>query len=313
MEYVDTSRRKSPRPGGRGKRGGMLRGLTPSRLGTRLGLLVVYLMLLATTAVVAYPLVMLFIGSFKSQFEFYTNPLGLPDSWAPDNFGVAKDNIPYFTLFGNSILVTAGSILILLACASALAFALSNFKFRGRNGLYLLFILMLVVPLTTAFIPQYVEIVKLHLDNTRTALMLIYAAGGMPLAVVLLRTFFDTIPGELIDASRIDGCNHFASFWRIVLPIAKPGLATVVIIQFLASWNDFFYPLIILHDPDKFTIALGMQNLIANSLNTSGNSAYSSFGVILAALTIAIVPIIVVYTIMQRQFISGLTAGALKG
>ena len=169
------------------------------------------------------------------------------------------------------------------------------------------------MPLPTAFIPQYIEVIKLHLDNTRTSLMLIYAAGGMPLAVVLLRAFFDTIPGELIDAARIDGCNHFVSFWRIILPIAKPGLATVVIIQFLNAWNDFFYPLIILHDPNKFTVALGMQNLIENTLNTSGNSAFSSFGVMLAALSIAVVPIIVVYTLMQRQFISGLTAGALKG
>ena len=92
---------------------------------------------------------------------------------------------------------------------------------------------MLVVPLPTAFIPQYIEVVKLHLDNSRTALMLIYAAGGMPLAVVLLRAFFETIPGELIDAARIDGCSHFASYWRIILPISRPGPATVVIIR---SW-----------------------------------------------------------------------------
>lgn len=306
MELVDTSRRKSPRI----RKPGLLRN---NRLGARLGMMLVYLLLLAMTAVIAYPLVMLLIDSFKTQFEFYTNPLGLPASWAPDNFGVAKDNIPYLTLFGNSIVITGGTIVLVLACASTLAFALSNFSFRGRKGLYLLFILMLVVPLPTAFIPQYIEVVKLHLDNSRTALMLIYAAGGMPLAVVLLRAFFETIPGELIDAARIDGCSHFASYWRIILPISKPGPATVVIIQFLAAWNDFFYPLIILHDPNKFTVALGMQNLIENTLNTSGNSAFAGFGVILAALTIAIVPIVVVYTLMQRQFISGLTAGALKG
>lgn len=313
MEHVDASRRlnaRLPEHIARRKTPGRL---SPSQLGASLGSVVVYLLLLVVTAVIAYPLIMLLLDSFKGQFEFYTNPLGLPASWAPDNFGVAKDNIPYLTLFGNSIIVTVGTILLVLACASTIAFALSNFRFRGRDGLYLLFVLMLVVPLTTAFIPQYIEIVKLHLDNTRTALMLIYAAGGMPLAVVLLRAFFHTIPGELIDAARIDGCTNFASFWRIILPIAKPGLATVVIIQFLNAWNDFFYPLIMLHDSNKFTVALGMQNLIANTLNTSGNSAFSSYGVMLAALTIAVVPIIVVYTLMQRQFISGLTAGALKG
>jgi raffinose/stachyose/melibiose transport system permease protein len=148
-------------------------------------------------------------------------------------------------------------------------------------------------------------VVRLHLVDTYAALILPYTSGSLPLSIFLLRAFFQSIPQELTDAGRIDGCSHFTAFVRIVLPISKPGLATVVILTFLNSWNEFFLALIFIHNPNIMTLPLGLQAFFFQ---------YSvQWNYLFAALTMSIIPIVVVYLVMQRQFIAGLTAGAIRG
>jgi ABC-type glycerol-3-phosphate transport system permease component len=147
-------------------------------------------------------------------------------------------------------------------------------------------------------------LVSLHLTNTYFALILPYAAGGLPVSIFLLRAFFDTIPHELEEAAKIDGCSDFGAFLRVVLPISGPGLAAVAILQFVNSWNELVLALVAIRNADLRTIPLGLQVFISDQVE---------WGPVFASLSMATIPVIIVYVLMQRQFIRGLTAGAIKG
>jgi ABC-type glycerol-3-phosphate transport system permease component len=160
-------------------------------------------------------------------------------------------------------------------------------------------------PLIALMVPLFQTMRALGLLNTYLALILPYAAGGLPLSIFLLRAFFESVPREIEEAARIDGCSELAAFWRVVLPISGPGLATVTILQFLGAWNEFILALIFIRNQSLRTIPLGLQAFFFE---------YSvEWGYLFAALSMATVPVIVVYVLMQRQFIRGLTAGAVKG
>jgi raffinose/stachyose/melibiose transport system permease protein len=264
-----------------------------------------YLVIAAFSALVVYPLVAMVFGSFKTQYEFYANPWGPPASLNWNNYVYAwqQAEIPRFIV--NSVIVSVGTVALTLALASCAAYAFSTFRFRGDRSLFLMFVLLLIVPVPVGIIPLYVIVVRLHLVDTYGALILPYTSGSLPLSIFLLRAFFQSIPQELTDAGRIDGCSHFTAFLRIVLPISKPGLATVVILTFLNSWNEFFLALIFIHNPNLMTLPLGLQAFFFQ-YNVEWNYLF-------AALTMSIVPIVVVYLVMQRQFIAGLTAGAIRG
>jgi raffinose/stachyose/melibiose transport system permease protein len=153
-------------------------------------------------------------------------------------------------------------------------------------------------------IPLYAVLVSLRLTNTYLVLILPYAAAGLPVSIFLLRTFFDTIPRELEEAARIDGCSDFGAFWRVVLPISGPGLAAVAILQFVNAWNELVLALVAIRNPALRTIPLGLQIFVADQVE---------WGPVFASLSMATLPVIVVYVLMQRHFIRGLTAGAIKG
>ncbi len=264
-----------------------------------------YLVIVAFSAIVVYPLVAMVIDSFKTQFEFYANPWGLPASLNWDNYVYAwqQAQIPRFIV--NSVIVAAGTVTLTLVLASCAAYGFSTFRFRGGRALFLMFVLLLIVPVPVGIIPLYVIVVRLHLVDTYGALILPYTSGSLPLSIFLLRAFFQSIPQELTDAALIDGCSHFSAFVRIIIPISRPGLATVTILTFLNSWNEFFLALIFIHNPNLMTLPLGLQAFFFQ---------YSvQWNYLFAALSMSIVPIVVVYLAMQRQFIAGLTAGAVRG
>lgn len=268
-----------------------------------------YLVLVLFALIVAVPMLYTAIDAFKSQNEFYTsNALALPARWSLDGFGVAwaQGNIGRALL--NSTLVSGGTIALTLVCASLAAYAFSAFTFRGGRSLYTMFAILIIIPAPVSIIPLYVLISRLHLMDSYLALILPYTAGNLPLAIFLLRAFFDAIPRELAEAARIDGCSEVAAFVRVVLPISTPGLATVTIFTFLGAWNEFFLALIFLHTPDLFTVPLNVQYFETNAIG--GGSNYPA---LFAALAMSAVPVIALYVAMQRQFIEGLTAGAVRG
>lgn len=274
--------------------------------GQNLTTLVAYAILAAAAALVLYPFIVLFLGSLKTEPGFITNPLGIPARPTLDNYVYAwrSAHIPQFTV--NSVIVSTATVGLTLALASTAAFGLSRFRFRGGRLIYLAFVLLLTIPVQIYIIPLYVVVVRLRLADNFLGLILPYTAGSLPLAVFLFKTSFDGLPGELLDAARMDGCGSLATYWRIVLPLSRPIIATVTVFTFVQAWNEFFLALIFIHNPALQTLPLGLQAFFVNQYQTQ-------FPQLFATLLMSIGPIVVVYLGLQRQFVAGLTAGAVKG
>jgi raffinose/stachyose/melibiose transport system permease protein len=270
---------------------------------------VAYVVLLCFALIVAVPMIYTVVDAFKSQNEFYSsNAFALPAHWSFDYFNIAWTLGNIGQSLVNSTIVAGGTIVLTLVCASLAAYAFSAFTFRGGRFLYTMFAILLIIPAPVSIIPLYVLISRLHIMDTYFALILPYTAGSLPLAIFLLHAFFNAIPGELSEAARMDGCTELGAFLRVVLPISTPGLATVTIFTYLGAWNEFFLALIFLHNPDLFTVPLNVQYFAVNSVG--GGSNYPA---LFAALSMSAIPVIAIYIAMQRQFIEGLTAGAVRG
>jgi raffinose/stachyose/melibiose transport system permease protein len=261
-----------------------------------------YAMLTLFTLGVVYPLVAVVFDSLKSQNEFFANPWGWllhPDL---ENYSYAwtQAHIPLFMV--NSTIVAGATALLTLVLSAAAGYAFARFRFPGRRALFLPFVMLLIVPAPVSIIPLYVIVSNLHLMDSYLALILPYTAGGLPFSIYLLRAFFASIPRELIDAARIDGCSELSAFLRVVIPISRAGLATVAILTFVAAWNEFFLALLFIHNPDLLTLPLGLQTFFFQY--------HVQWPYYFAGLSTAIIPIVIVYLALQRQLISGMTAGA---
>jgi raffinose/stachyose/melibiose transport system permease protein len=279
--------------------------INPRRPLVGIGKLVAYLVIIVSSLVVAYPLIAVLFDSFKTQVQFFNNPWSWPTSLDLSNYVYAWNvaHIPRFML--NSTIVAGGTILLTLTVSSTAAYAFSNFRFAANRPLFVMFVLLLIVPAPVGIIPLYVIVTRLHLANTYLALILPYTAGNLPLSIFILRAFFDSIPRDLTDAARIDGCTHLRAFLYVILPVSRPGLGTVTIFTFLGAWNEFFLALIFIHDPNLMTLPLGLQSFFFQY--------FTQWPYVFSSLCLANIPVIIVYVLLQRQFISGLTAGALRG
>jgi ABC-type glycerol-3-phosphate transport system permease component len=270
------------------------------------GKLLSYIILGIALFCVAYPFLVLLYGSLKSEGDFLANPLSVPRAPHFDNYIYAWNaaHIPKYTV--NSAIVASATVLLTLTLAATASYGLSQFRFRGGRLIYLSFILLLTIPVQIYIIPLYIIVVKLRLADNYLGLILPYTAGSLPLAVFLFRTYFDALPTELVDAARIDGCNHLRAFMHVMLPLARPMIATVSIFTFVGAWNEFFLALVFIHDPNMATLPLGLQAFFVNQYQTQ-------FPQLFATLIVSIGPIVVVYLLLQRHFMAGLTAGAVRG
>lgn len=264
------------------------------------------LFLWSLLAIVLYPFLNLAFGSLKREGDFFADPVGPPHTVYWQNYVQAWQlaRIPQFTV--NSAIVATGTVLLTLFSAATCSFALSRFRFTGQRIIYLAFIILLTLPVQIYIIPLYVIVAKARLADNLLGLILCYSAGNLPLSVFLFKTYFDGIPAELLDSARLDGCSNWLTFCRIVLPLSKPILATVTIFTFVQAWNEFFLALVFIHNPDLQTLPLGLQAFFVNQFQTQ-------FPQLFATLILSIAPIVIVYLLLQRQFIAGLTAGAVKG
>ena len=270
------------------------------------GKILSYIILGIALFCVAYPFLVLLYGSLKSEGDFLANPLSVPRVPHFDNYLYAWNaaHIPKYTV--NSAVVASATVLLTLTLAATASYGLSQFRFRGGRLIYLSFILLLTIPVQIYIIPLYIIVVKLRLADNYLGLILPYTAGSLPLAVFLFRTYFDALPTELVDAARIDGCNHLRAFMHVMLPLARPMIATVSIFTFVGAWNEFFLALVFIHDPNMATLPLGLQAFFVNQYQTQ-------FPQLFATLIVSIGPIVVVYLLLQRHFMAGLTAGAVRG
>ncbi len=258
------------------------------------------------TIIALWPIFLILINSFKSRKAIFRDPMGLP---TPDSFDVigfekvlAKSN--FLLYFANSMIVTVVTLAVVLLTGAMAAWALSEYKFKGNAFVALYLAIGIMVPIRLGSVSILNLVVDLGLINTRTALVLVYTAQSLPLAIFILNEFMQQIPKELKEAARCDGVSEYMLFYRIILPLTKPAIATVGVFTMVPIWNDLWFPLILAPAEETRTITLGVQQFIGQYV-TDWNS-------VLASLTLAIVPILVLYVIFSRQLIRGITAGAVK-
>ncbi len=262
--------------------------------------------LLLYTVIALFPVFVTVINSFKSRKAIFADPLALPNSESFDLIGyqtVLKQG-DFFQYFLNSMTVTVGSLFFVLLFGAMAAFALSEYRFRGNllMGLYLALGIMIPIRLGTVSILQLM--VASGLVNTLTALVLVYTAQGIPLAVFILSEFMRNVSDDLKNAGRIDGLSEYRIFFRLVLPLVRPAMATVGVFTLIPIWNDLWFPLILAPAEATKTITLGSQVFIGQFV--------TNWNAVLAALSLAIIPVMGIYLVFSRQLIRGITAGAVK-
>ena len=262
--------------------------------------------LIAYTIIALFPVFIIVINSFKSRNAIFRTPMAPPTAETFDLVGYRTvlaqgDFLQYFQ---NSFIVTVASLFFVLLFGAMAAFALSEYRFRGNKlmGLYLALGIMIPIRLGTVAILQLM--VASGLVNTLAALILVYTAQGLPLAIFILAEFMSTVSDDLKNAGRIDGLSEYTIFFRLVLPLVRPAMATVAVFTMIPIWNDLWFPLILAPSEGTKTVTLGAQ-LFLGQFVTNWNA-------VLAALSLAILPVLVLYVIFSRQLIRGITSGAVK-
>ncbi|WP_312414261.1 carbohydrate ABC transporter permease [Shinella sp.] len=266
----------------------------------------VHLALIGYTLIAVFPVFLTLINSMKSRNAIFRNPMQLPTTETFDLVGYTTvlGQGDFASYFQNSFIVTVAAIALVLLFGAMAAFALSEYRFRGNTlmGLYLALGIMIPIRLGTVAILQ--GMVATGLVNTLTALILVYTAQGIPLAVFILSEFMRTVSDDLKNAGRIDGLSEYAIFFRLVLPLVRPAMATVAVFTMIPIWNDLWFPLILAPSEATKTVTLGSQLFIGQFV--------TNWNAVLAALSLAILPVIVLYLVFSRQLIRGITSGAVK-
>ncbi len=259
------------------------------------------------TLLIAVPLYVAVTGGFKSLGLLQTSPFGLPIPFDTTQYArILSGEIGAFWIdLGNSLLVAILSVGINLVICAGAAFALARIRFKLSGALYNYFLIGLLFPLAVAILPLYLQLRTIGLVNTYWGVVLPQAAFQMPWNVVLLRGFFRSIPRDLEDAVAIDGYGPLGFFYYAVLPLSTPILATVGIIALVASWNNFFLPLLVFNDSSKFTLPMGVMDFMGQH--------GAKWNEILAYLTLAAIPAVILFIVAQKYIVAGLTSGAVKG
>lgn len=257
--------------------------------------------------IVIYPMLWLISSSMKTSLELFTNP------WLPtmkpqwENFVRAWTAANIGRYFLNSVFVTAVSMFLILLVGSMAAYALARFVFRGRTFLHTAFTSGMMFPVFLGIVPLFLLLAKLNMLDNYFGLIAVYVAYSLSFTIFVLTGFFKTLPHELAEAGMIDGCSQFTVFWRIMLPLAKPGLIAAGIFNFFGIWNEYPLALVIINSSDLRTLPLGIANLVMQQ------QYQTDWGALFASLVIVMIPSLFIYLFFQRQITEGLTAGAIKG
>ena len=253
-----------------------------------------------------YPILYTIISSFKTRLGYAQNRFGLPGigTFTFENYATMSNRFNFLKLTLNSIIVTAGGVVLCTIIAFSLAYAVTKLRLRGSNYIFLLVIATLMIPNQTIMYPLYQTVFDLKLVGTYFGLILVFAAFGLPLGTFLMAAYLRGVPDALIEAARIDGANHFQVMWRVMFPIAIPAVVTVAIINTVWMWNDLLLPLLLIPQPDKTTLMVAVGTL---------RSQYDiNVPLISSGLVIGVIPVAIAYLLGQRQLIKGMTAGAIK-
>jgi len=279
------------------------------RLGYWLRQSFVTLFLMGVTLMIIIPFLWMLSMSFRTTGEILNNPYGLPDVTNIDNYTelLFDPDIAFYRYFINSGIVTGGALVLtlILSTMGGYGFGRSRYDFRFRGWVFGLLLIALMLPPQIMYIPQFQMMVQYGLLNTHWSLILLYTASALPVSTYLMATYFQTLPEELEDAARIDGADDLRIFAQVMLPLARPVIATVILINFLQFWNELLLAITMITNPDMRTLPAAMMLFVGE------NSA--DFGMAAASLVTAMLPVLILYLFLSDKFIDGLTAGALKG
>jgi len=294
----------------------------------------IYLLLLGWLIAVVMPILWVFLNATRSSQEFVQNPFGIPwfISGVPEgmetanaltvNFRKAWVDNHFGQYLVNSVIVTIFSLAGILGVGAMAAYVLARFTFKGVRPLFLFFISGMMLPAQLILVPLFFQYARfsewgsyllrpfgwqLQLHDSLGGLVLIYIALSLPFTILVLTGFFKTLPNELRESAIMDGCNEYQVFWHVMLPLARPGIVTAAIFNFIGIWNEYLFALVFLNSPEKNTLPLGLASV-------SMQAQYKTdFGLMFAGLTIVIIPTLIVYALLQKQLTRGITVGALKG
>ncbi|MFG1917967.1 carbohydrate ABC transporter permease [Micromonospora sp. NPDC048898] len=256
--------------------------------------------------IVIVPILWTFLAAFKNTSEIFSSPWTLPAELRWENFGRAWTKANVGRYFLNSVIVVGGGTFLTMLLGSMAAYVLARYRFWGNRAVYYLFVSGLAFPVFLALVPLFFVVKQLHLLDSHLGVVLVYTAYSLPFTVFFLAAFFKTLPTSVAEAGMIDGCGHTRLFFQVMMPMAKPGLISVAIFNIIGQWAQYQLPLVLLSDKDKWVLTQGIAEI---SVNAGYEADWSG---LFAALTLAILPMIIVYAVFQRQIQAGLTSGAVK-
>ncbi len=267
----------------------------------------IHAVLIAYSMLALFPLVLIVINSLKSKKAIFRDPTGLPvgEAFSWKGYASVLTNSDFPLYFGNSLIVTCVSLFLILLFGAMASHALSEYRFPGDTFLGLYLILGIMVPIRLGTVALLQLVVDLNLANTLTALILVYTAQGLPIAIFIFTEFLKSVSREIKDSARIDGLSEYRIFFEVVVPLVRPVIATVAVFSMIPIWNDLCFPLILSPGEETRTVTLGVQQFIGQ---------YTvNWGAVLASLSVAILPVLIMYVIFSKQLIRGITSGAVKG
>ena len=263
-----------------------------------------YALATAVAAISIAPVVYVILGGFRTTGQIAANPAALPHPWVWSTYSNVLQKSKFWTELWNSTLIASATTLGVVTLGVCAAFVLARYTFRGREAIYTYFTIGLLFPAAAGILPLYLLLRDLNLADTFLGVIIPQVAFQLPLTIVVLRPFLAAVPGELEDAAAVDGTGRLGFFWRICLPLSRPALVTVAVLAFVASWNSFLLPLLVLQSENLQTLPLGVQNFSSeHSQDTAG---------ILAFTSLAMLPALLFFSFAERQIVSGLQ-GAVKG
>jgi len=270
----------------------------------KLGL--IYAFLVVWTIGTLYPVIRVITISLRPSDRLLSTSLSIiPEGATVKNYIDLFTSTPFLRWMLNSLIVTSVVTLTGVALASMAGYAISKFRFAGKKMVLQSLLTTQMFPATMLLLPMYIMLAKLHLVNSYLGLMIAYSATALPFCIWQMKGYYDTIPTELIESARVDGCGHFGAWWRVILPLAAPALVITALFSFMASWNEYIVAAVILQEPSMFTLPVGLKMFQGNMSTQWGLYAAGSF--------VVSVPVVVLFVILSRWLVSGLTLGSVKG
>jgi len=264
----------------------------------------IQIILVASSVVMLAPIIIMIFSAFKSTPEIFKAPFGLPDFSNTGNFVKIWTQTNFLRYLLNSFIVTGASMALILTLGTMAAYAIARYEFFGATFILMFFLAGLTLPLKLAIIPLFMLMRDLGVLNTQLSLILVYTAMGLPSTVFIMTGFIRSLPNELEDAARMDGASEARIMWSIMLPLVRPAMVIAAIQNVVPIWNDFFFPLVFIQNDDLKTLPQGLTTFMGEYT--------TDWGALFAGLTLSAAPIIIIYIVLSRQFISGMTSGAIK-